>query len=62
MKENFSVMRPQIVERFVQRLMEDSQDDGPKVGIQNEGCGSLCQKPREEGRHLTHSLVRSYSP
>lgn len=35
MKENFSVVRPQIVEKFVQRLMESSQDDGPEVCTQN---------------------------
>lgn len=35
MKENFSVVRPQIVEKFVQRLMESSQDNGPKVCTQN---------------------------
>jgi hypothetical protein len=35
MKENFSVVRPQIVEKFVQRLMENYQDGGPEVCIEN---------------------------
>lgn len=33
MKENFSVIRPQIVEKFIQRLMENHQDGGLEVRI-----------------------------
>lgn len=33
MKENFSVIRPQIVENFIQRLMENYQDGGLEVCI-----------------------------
>ncbi|XP_075800920.1 uncharacterized protein LOC142833419 [Microtus pennsylvanicus] len=36
MKENFSVVRPQIVEKFVQRLMEGSQDDGPEITFKRD--------------------------
>uniref|UniRef100_G1RPP9 Coiled-coil domain containing 162 n=1 Tax=Nomascus leucogenys TaxID=61853 RepID=G1RPP9_NOMLE len=31
MKENFSVSRPQIVEKFIQRLMQNYQDDGVEI-------------------------------
>lgn len=34
MKENFSVSRPQIVEKFIQRLMESYQDGGLEVCIE----------------------------
>lgn len=52
MKENFSVMRPQIVEKFIQRLMESSQDDGPEVCTQNELlCSPLNRNTHEEGCH-----------
>ncbi|NP_001345491.1 coiled-coil domain containing 162 [Mus musculus] len=62
MKENFSVMRPQIVERFVQRLMEDSQDDGPKITFRREhleacilslGCDVMA---RERSNFETYSM------
>ncbi|KAL6091495.1 hypothetical protein STEG23_032306, partial [Scotinomys teguina] len=42
MKENFSVVRPQIVEQFVQRLMKRSQDNGP------EEVDSRSQVPPED--------------
>eukprot|EP00069_Balaena_mysticetus_P007493 bmy_05565T0 len=35
MKENFSVIRPQIVENFVQRLLENYQDGGLEVCTEN---------------------------
>ncbi|KAB1275594.1 Coiled-coil domain-containing protein 162 [Camelus dromedarius] len=35
MKENFSVIRPQIVEKFIQRLLENYQDGGVEVCIEN---------------------------
>lgn len=35
MKENFSFIRPQIVENFVQRLLENYQDGGLEVCIEN---------------------------
>ncbi|XP_051020197.1 uncharacterized protein LOC127205081 [Acomys russatus] len=36
MKENFSVVRPQVVEKFVQRLMEKSHDDGAEITFRRE--------------------------
>uniref|UniRef100_A0ABI7VWZ2 Coiled-coil domain-containing protein 162-like n=1 Tax=Felis catus TaxID=9685 RepID=A0ABI7VWZ2_FELCA len=36
MKENFSVIRPQIVEKFVQRLMENYQDGGLEITFRKE--------------------------
>ncbi|XP_058590881.1 uncharacterized protein LOC131514658 isoform X3 [Neofelis nebulosa] len=36
MKENFSVIRPQIVEKFVQRLMENCQDGGLEITFRKE--------------------------
>lgn len=35
MKENFSINRPQIVEKFKQRLMENYQDGGLEVCIKS---------------------------
>uniref|UniRef100_A0A673U0P3 Coiled-coil domain containing 162 n=1 Tax=Suricata suricatta TaxID=37032 RepID=A0A673U0P3_SURSU len=36
MKENFSVVRPQIVENFIQRLMENYQDSGLEITFRKE--------------------------
>nr|KAF6506165.1 hypothetical protein HJG63_007982 [Rousettus aegyptiacus] len=36
MKENFSVIRPQIVENFIQRLMENYQDGGLEITFQKD--------------------------
>nr|XP_044613213.1 uncharacterized protein LOC106829732 isoform X1 [Equus asinus] len=36
MKENFSVIRPQIVEKFIQRLMENHQDGGLEITFRKE--------------------------
>ncbi|XP_077636153.1 coiled-coil domain-containing protein 162-like [Crocuta crocuta] len=36
MKENFSVIRPQIVEKFIQRLMENYQDSGLEITFKKE--------------------------
>ncbi|XP_004422253.2 PREDICTED: coiled-coil domain-containing protein 162-like [Ceratotherium simum simum] len=36
MKENFSVIRPQIVEKFIQRLMENYQDDGLEITFRKD--------------------------
>ncbi|XP_076408505.1 uncharacterized protein LOC102904867 isoform X1 [Peromyscus maniculatus bairdii] len=62
MKENFSVVRPQIVERFVQRLMEKSQDNGPEISFRREhleacllslGCDVMA---RERSNFETYSM------
>ncbi|XP_052020238.1 uncharacterized protein LOC127669996 [Apodemus sylvaticus] len=62
MKENFSVVRPQIVERFVQRLMENSRDDGPEITFRREhlqacllslGCDMMA---RERSNFETYSM------
>lgn len=62
MRENFSVVRPQIVERFVQRLMENSQDNGPEITFQREhleacllslGCDVMA---RERSNFETYSM------
>ncbi|XP_040584075.1 uncharacterized protein LOC101831404 isoform X2 [Mesocricetus auratus] len=62
MKENFSVVRPQIVERFVQRLMESYQEDGPKVTFRRDhleacllslGCDVMA---RERSNFETYSM------
>nr|XP_034379600.1 LOW QUALITY PROTEIN: uncharacterized protein LOC117724113 [Arvicanthis niloticus] len=62
MKENFSVVRPQIVERFVQRLMENSQDNGPEITFRREhleacllslGCDVMA---RERSNFETYSM------
>ncbi|XP_017908577.1 PREDICTED: coiled-coil domain-containing protein 162 isoform X4 [Capra hircus] len=36
MEENFSIIRPQIVENFVQRLLENYQDDGLEVTFRKD--------------------------
>ncbi|MBZ3879319.1 Coiled-coil domain-containing protein 162 [Sciurus carolinensis] len=36
MKENFSVVRPQIVEKFIQKLMENYQDSGPEITFRKD--------------------------
>uniref|UniRef100_A0A8D2D734 Coiled-coil domain-containing protein 162 n=1 Tax=Sciurus vulgaris TaxID=55149 RepID=A0A8D2D734_SCIVU len=36
MKENFSVVRPQIVEKFMQKLMENYQDSGPEITFRKD--------------------------
>ncbi|CAO2627890.1 Coiled-coil domain-containing protein 162 [Lemmus lemmus] len=62
MKENFSVVRPQIVEKFVQRLMESSQDDGPEITFRRDhleacllslGCDVMA---RERSNFETYSM------
>ncbi|XP_057617901.1 uncharacterized protein LOC130869617 [Chionomys nivalis] len=62
MKENFSVVRPQIVEKFVQRLMEGSQDDGPEITFKRDhleacllslGCDVMA---RERSNFETYSM------
>ncbi|KAK7808525.1 hypothetical protein U0070_003162 [Myodes glareolus] len=62
MKENFSVVRPQIVEKFVQRLMESSQDDGPEITFGRDhleacllslGCDVMA---RERSNFETYSM------
>ncbi|XP_038196774.2 uncharacterized protein LOC119821713 [Arvicola amphibius] len=62
MKENFSVVRPQIVEKFVQRLMENSQDDGPEITFRRDhleacllslGCDVMA---RERSNFETYSM------
>ncbi|XP_035294296.1 uncharacterized protein Ccdc162p [Cricetulus griseus] len=62
MKENFSVVRPQIVERFVQRLMESSQEDGPEITFRRDhleacllslGCDVMA---RERSNFETYSM------
>ncbi|OBS78546.1 hypothetical protein A6R68_19055, partial [Neotoma lepida] len=62
MKENFSVVRPQIVERFAQRLMEKSQDNGPEITFRREhleacllslGCDVMA---RERSNFETYSM------
>nr|XP_045011483.1 uncharacterized protein LOC101610720 [Jaculus jaculus] len=62
MKENFSVVRPQIVEKFIQRLMESCQDGGPEVTFRKDhleaclhslGCDVMA---RERSNFETYSM------
>uniref|UniRef100_A0A8C0X0L6 Coiled-coil domain-containing protein 162 n=1 Tax=Castor canadensis TaxID=51338 RepID=A0A8C0X0L6_CASCN len=62
MKENFSVVRPQIVEKFVQRLMENYQDGGPEITFRKDhleacllslGCDVMA---RERSNFETYSM------
>ncbi|XP_051031282.1 uncharacterized protein LOC127215027 [Phodopus roborovskii] len=62
MKENFSVVRPQIVERFVQRLMESCQENRPEVTFRRDhleacllslGCDVMA---RERSNFETYSM------
>ncbi|XP_023578090.1 uncharacterized protein Ccdc162p [Octodon degus] len=36
MKENFSVIRPQIVEKFIQKLMQNQQDSGSEITFRKD--------------------------
>ncbi|XP_063110059.1 centrosomal protein CEP57L1 isoform X4 [Cavia porcellus] len=62
MKENFSVIRPQIVENFVQRLLQNQQDSGSEVTLRKEhleacllslGCDVMA---RERSSFETYSM------
>ncbi|XP_045400102.1 uncharacterized protein LOC123633144 isoform X6 [Lemur catta] len=62
MKENLSVIRPQIVEKFMQRLMEDYQDGGLEVTFRKDhleacllslGCDVMA---RERSNFETYSM------
>ncbi|XP_003781860.3 coiled-coil domain-containing protein 162-like [Otolemur garnettii] len=62
MKENFSVVRPQIVEKFAQRLMENCQDGGQEVTFRKDhldacllslGCDVMA---RERSNFETYSM------
>nr|XP_040139111.1 uncharacterized protein LOC101969599 isoform X5 [Ictidomys tridecemlineatus] len=62
MKENFSVARPQIVEKFIQKLMENYQDSGPEITFRKDhleacllslGCDVMA---RERSNFETYSM------
>ncbi|XP_013366265.1 PREDICTED: coiled-coil domain-containing protein 162-like isoform X3 [Chinchilla lanigera] len=62
MKENFSVPRPQIVENFIQRLMQSQQDSGSEVTFRKDhleacllslGCDVMA---RERSNFETYSM------
>ncbi|XP_048209675.1 uncharacterized protein LOC125357064 [Perognathus longimembris pacificus] len=62
MKENFSVVRPQIVENFIQRLMESHQDSGSEITFRRDhletcllslGCDVMA---RERSNFETYSM------
>ncbi|KAM6181754.1 uncharacterized protein O8D03_000195 [Erethizon dorsatum] len=62
MKENFSVIRPQIVENFVQRLMQNQQDGGSEITFRKDhleacllslGCDVMA---RERSNFETYSM------
>ncbi|XP_037698208.1 uncharacterized protein LOC119539130 isoform X3 [Choloepus didactylus] len=62
MKENFSVIRPQIVEKFIQRLMENYQDGGLEITFRKDhlescllslGCDVMA---RERSNFETYSM------
>ncbi|XP_058163219.1 uncharacterized protein [Dasypus novemcinctus] len=62
MKENFSVVRPQIVEKFIQRLMESYQDGGLEITFRKDhlescllslGCDVMA---RERSNFETYSM------
>ncbi|KAM4866054.1 coiled-coil domain-containing protein 162-like [Thomomys bottae] len=67
MKENFSVVRPQIVEKFIQRLMENHQDSGQEITFRRDhletcllslGCDVMA---RERSNFETYSMCYEHA-